>query len=111
MWHLGHEGGPRPGYDYWVSFDGHGNLFNPRLNEDGVYTKYEGYITDLLNERAVEFVSPPPDKPFPLFFPHKAVHPAAGQAADAKPTPHTGNGTKPGPPHDRHRPPLHQVVG
>jgi N-acetylglucosamine-6-sulfatase len=99
-WHMGNEGGPRPGYDYWVSFDGHGNLFNPRLNEDGVYTNYEGYITDLLNERAVEFVSRPRDKPFSLFFAHKAVHPDAVQAADGKLTLDPGNGYKPAPRHE-----------
>jgi N-acetylglucosamine-6-sulfatase len=99
-WHMGNEGGPRPGYDHWVSFDGHGNLFNPRLNENGVYTTYEGYITDLLNQRAVEFVSRKRDKPFSLFFAHKAVHPDAVQAADGKLTLDPGNGYKPAPRHE-----------
>ena len=27
-WHMGNEGGPRPGYDYWVSYDGHGRINN-----------------------------------------------------------------------------------
>ena len=29
-WHMGNDGTPRPGYDTWVSFDGHGSLVRPR---------------------------------------------------------------------------------
>ena len=28
-WHMGNDGMPRPGYDYWVSYDGHGRLDRP----------------------------------------------------------------------------------
>ncbi len=98
-WHMGNEGGPRPGYDHWVSFDGHGDLFNPKLNENGVYTRHEGYITDLLNQRAVDFVSKKRDRPFSLFFAHKAVHPDAFQAADGKLTLDANNGYKCAPRH------------
>jgi N-acetylglucosamine-6-sulfatase len=65
-----------------VSFDGHGSLFDPRLNEDGQYRQVRGYITDLLNERAVAFVEARPRRPWSLFLAHKAVHPDAHQAAD-----------------------------
>ncbi len=34
-WHMGNDGMPRPGYDHWVSFDGHGSLNDPRLNVNG----------------------------------------------------------------------------
>ncbi len=34
-WHMGNDGSPRAGYDRWVSFDGHGRLFDPELNVDG----------------------------------------------------------------------------
>ena len=36
-WHMGNDGMPRPGYDTWVSYDGHGRLNDPRLNHDGKY--------------------------------------------------------------------------
>ena len=81
-WHMGNDGQPRPGYDYWVSFDGHGRLNDPKLNEQGQYVQRTGYITDIMNAMAVDFVSRKHDKPWSLFFAHKAVHPDAEQAAD-----------------------------
>ena len=81
-WHMGNDGQPRPGYDYWVSFDGHGRLQDPKLNENGSYVQHSGYITDILNAKALEFVNRSHDQPWALFFAHKAVHPDAEQAAD-----------------------------
>jgi arylsulfatase A-like enzyme len=81
-WHMGNDGRPRPGYDHWVSFDGHGRILDPRLNENGTYAQHKGYITDLLNDMAVRFVEREHAKPWSLFLAHKAVHPDAEQAAD-----------------------------
>jgi arylsulfatase A-like enzyme len=81
-WHMGNNADPRPGYDTWISFKGHGRLYDPEFNENGTYVQHKGYITDLLNKRAVEFVDRKRDKPFALFLAHKAVHPDAFQAAD-----------------------------
>ena len=81
-WHMGNDGRPRPGYDYWVAFDGHGRLRDPRLNIDGTYVQHSGYVTDIMNDMAVEFVSRKHERPWSLFFAHKAVHPDAEQAAD-----------------------------
>jgi len=81
-WHMGNDGKPRPGYDHWVSFDGHGSLTDPKLNVNGTYVQRQGYMTDLLNEAALEYLRRPRRRPFALFFAHKAVHPDAHQAAD-----------------------------
>jgi N-acetylglucosamine-6-sulfatase len=81
-WHMGNDGRPRPGYDRWIAFDGHGRLRDPQLNIDGTYVQHRGYVTDILNDMAVEFVSRPHERPWSLFFAHKAVHPDAEQAAD-----------------------------
>ncbi|MBM3343022.1 MAG: DUF4976 domain-containing protein [Betaproteobacteria bacterium] len=81
-WHMGNDGMPRPGYDFWVAFDGHGQLNNPRLNLHGKYKQHTGYITDIMNAMAVDFVKRKHDKPWSLWFAHKAVHPDAEQAAD-----------------------------
>ena len=81
-WHMGNDGMPRPGYHHWVSFDGHGNLNDPKLNVNGKYEQRAGYMTDLLNQEALAFVERRHAKPFALFFAHKAVHPDAHQAAD-----------------------------
>ncbi|MEO7405354.1 MAG: sulfatase-like hydrolase/transferase, partial [Burkholderiales bacterium] len=85
-WHMGNDGMPRPGYDYWISYDGHGRLNDPTLNHDGKYREHKGYITDVMNEHAVSFLEQhhkkSPTQPFSLFFAHKAVHPDAEQGAD-----------------------------
>ena len=81
-WHMGNDGRPRPGYDHWVSFDGHGSLTDPRLNVNGAYRRRAGYMTDILNRAALEFVERARRRPYALFFAHKAVHPDAHQAAD-----------------------------
>ncbi|HET9670897.1 MAG TPA: sulfatase-like hydrolase/transferase [Casimicrobiaceae bacterium] len=81
-WHMGNDGKPRPGYDHWVAYDGHGRLNDPKLNENGTYVQHHGYVTDIMNRMAVEFVSKKHVKPWSLFFAHKAVHPDAEQAAD-----------------------------
>jgi N-acetylglucosamine-6-sulfatase len=81
-WHMGNDGMPRPGYDTWVSYDGHGKLMDPVLNHDGRYRSHKGYITDIMNDLAVGFLKKRRGKPFSLFFAHKAVHPDAEQAAD-----------------------------
>jgi N-acetylglucosamine-6-sulfatase len=65
-----------------VSYDGHGRIVNPRLNHDGSYREHQGYITDVMNELALEFLSRKHERPWSLFFAHKAVHPDAEQAAD-----------------------------
>src|SRR6185437_11394439 len=70
----------RLGYDRWVSFDGHGRLFDPELNVDGQRRAVPGYVTDVLNAEAVAFVERRRAKPWSLFFAHKAVHPDAHQA-------------------------------
>ena len=81
-WHMGNDGKPRPGYDRWVAYDGHGRLNDPLLNEDGKYVQRSGYVTDIMNGMAVDFVKQKHDKPWSLWFAHKAVHPDAEQAAD-----------------------------
>ncbi len=81
-WHMGNSAAPRPGYDEWFSFPGHGSLVDPEFNDNGKVVKKTGYMTDLLNERALEFVARERDRPFALFLAHKAVHPDAFQAAD-----------------------------
>ena len=81
-WHMGNDGKPRPGYDHWVAYDGHGRLNDPKLNENGTYVQHHGYVTDIMNRMAADFVTKKHDKPWSLFFAHKAVHPDAEQAAD-----------------------------
>ncbi len=73
-WHMGNDDTPRPGFDRWVSFKGQGAYTNPALNVDGKQVKAEGYMTDLLNRQALDFVKKAHSKPFALYLAHKAVH-------------------------------------
>lgn len=81
-WHMGNDDTPRPGFDRWVSFKGQGTYLNPDINEDGKSVKPSGYITDILNGYAVEFIRRKHDKPFLVYLAHKAVHPEVTQNND-----------------------------
>jgi len=73
-WHMNKGAAPRPGFNYWLSFDGQGVYIDPVLNENGTEFKKQGYITDMLTDYAVNWLNKPHDKPFLLYLSHKAVH-------------------------------------
>lgn len=73
-WAMGTEDAPRPGFDRWVSFKGQGQYFNPIFNIDGKPVQQTGYVTDLLNAQAVDFIRKRRGRPFSLILSHKAVH-------------------------------------
>jgi N-acetylglucosamine-6-sulfatase len=81
-WHMGNDASPRPGYDHWIAFRGQGKIVDPVLWENGVERTVEGYVTDLLSQRAVQYLRRKRDKPFALFLAHKAVHPDVQQKQD-----------------------------
>lgn len=66
----------RPGFDYWLGFRHQGNYFKNTFNENGREFVQEGYITDLLTDYAVAWLTGKRDKqkPFSLCLWHKAVH-------------------------------------
>lgn len=73
-WHMNSSAEPRPGFDYWLSFGGQGVYVDPVLNENGVSYQAAGYITDILTQKALDWLTRPRTKPFCLFMSHKAVH-------------------------------------
>jgi N-acetylglucosamine-6-sulfatase len=73
-WHMGNDDSPRPGFDRWVSFRGQGVYVDPEINVNGKSAKVEGYMTDILNDHAVAFLTLTRSKPFLLYLAHKAVH-------------------------------------
>lgn len=81
-WHMGNDDTPRPGFDRWVSFKGQGTYFDPDINEDGKSVKPTGYITDILNGYAVQFIKRRHEKPFMIYLAHKAIHPEVTQNND-----------------------------
>ena len=77
--HMAHKRGKkhiRPGFDYWFSFIGQGQYFNPKVNDNGIETQEEGYITDILTNKTIDWLvnKRDSDKPFSLNLWHKAVH-------------------------------------
>ena len=76
MAHLKGKAHIRPGFDYWYSFIGQGEYFDPQVNENGNEFQENGYITDILTEKAVDWLKNKrdSDKPFSINLWHKAVH-------------------------------------
>lgn len=83
-WHMGNDPTPRPGFDFWVSFAGQGKIIDPELFENGKLQKVPGYVTDLLTDRALQFLRTQRDakRPYFLYLAHKAIHPDAIQRTD-----------------------------
>ncbi|MEO1518177.1 MAG: sulfatase [Bacteroidota bacterium] len=77
-WHMGdHDDSPQPGFDHWESFKGQGTYYKPELNINGQRVQYPDstYISDLLTEHAIEWLSKRKgDKPYFIYLSHKAVH-------------------------------------
>ena len=73
-WHMERHADPRPGFDYWLSFKGQGVYNDPELNENGRVIREEGYITDILNGKAISFLQENQNDPFCLLLWHKACH-------------------------------------
>ncbi len=99
-WHMGIDETRRPGFDYWVAMRGQGEAIDPFLNEDDQTRKTQGYVTDVLTDRAVRFIEADRDKPFMLFLAHKAIHPNIMQRADGSVAAIGGGGFVPA---ERHR--------
>lgn len=84
-WHLGYKDEYNPtkhGFDeYFGELLGHSDYYT-HAYYDGTYAlrdgmepvRVEGYLTDLINRRAVEFVRKHAAEPFFLYVPHLAVH-------------------------------------
>mgnify|MGYP005710005707 FL=1 len=104
--HMAHKRGKkhiRPGFDYWFSFIGQGQYFDPMVNDNGIETQEEGYITDILTKKTVDWLENKRDsnKPFSLNLWHKAVHEKHLPAPRHKDL--FKNEKLPEPPHDTHK--------
>jgi len=81
-WHMGNDAAPRPGFDRWFCLIGQGSTFDSVVNNDGTEVQSRGYVTDVINEKALEFVRQSNSQPFFLYLSHKALHPETVQRAD-----------------------------
>lgn len=63
------------GFDEWRILPGQGVYFDPEFIENGVRTKYEGYVTDIITDKALYFLKQIDEsRPFCLLYQHKAPH-------------------------------------
>lgn len=71
-WHLKN----RPtGFDYWNILIGQGHYYNPTFVNNGDTLDYEGYVSDITTDLALDVLeNRDTDKPFCLFYHHKAPH-------------------------------------
>lgn len=81
-WHMGNDPTPRPGFDTWAGLPGQGRITNPLLWENGALAEVEGYVTDVLTDRALDFIAQEHGRPFFVMLSHKAIHPDARQLND-----------------------------
>jgi arylsulfatase A-like enzyme len=72
-WHL--KSAPT-GFDYWEVLPGQGDYYNPRFRTHGDTVRYTGYVTDVITDRALDWLQNgrDPEKPFMLMYQHKAPH-------------------------------------
>ncbi|MBN2853131.1 MAG: sulfatase [Clostridia bacterium] len=75
-WHLGQGEKHWPkNFDYYNVLPGQGDYFNPVMVENGTSKVFEGYVTDIITDKCLEFLeNRDEDKPFLLFCHHKAPH-------------------------------------
>ncbi len=83
-WHMGNDDTPRPGFDRWYCLKGQGSTFDPVVNDNGHDIETHGYVTDILNEKSLEFIRQPHSRPFFVYLSHKAMHPETSQGPDGK---------------------------
>ena len=75
-WHLGEGKAHEPsGFDFWSVLPGQGNYFDPLFIEMGEALTEEGYITDIITDKSLDWLSKADkQKPFFLMCHHKAPH-------------------------------------
>ena len=72
-----HLDGKMQGFDYWEVLPGQGNYYDPTFITEEGRTSYQGrYVTDVITERALNWLrnKRDKDKPFMLMVHHKAPH-------------------------------------
>ncbi|WP_372775993.1 sulfatase [Mangrovibacterium sp.] len=71
-WHLKSE---PTGFNHWDILIGQGTYYNPNFTTNGVLTHHEGYITNIITEKALAWLGErDKTKPFCLLLHHKATH-------------------------------------
>ncbi len=71
-----HLSGQPQGFDYWEVLPGQGRYYNPTFRTAQGRTRYKGYTTDIITDRALRWLKQKrdPNNPFMLMLHHKAPH-------------------------------------
>ncbi|WP_115460958.1 sulfatase family protein [Winogradskyella aurantiaca] len=72
-WHLKSE--PK-GFDFWEVLPDQGHYYDPEFLTENGEIKEDGYVTDVITDKAIEYLKNKRDKskPFMLMYNHKAPH-------------------------------------
>jgi arylsulfatase A-like enzyme len=63
------------GFDYWEILPGQGQYYNPPMIRNGERVKHDGYVTDIITDRTLDWLKKrDPNKPFLVMCHHKAPH-------------------------------------
>jgi len=74
-WHMGDNARPQEGFDYWFAMPTGGNRYqNPPMYFNGEKREYPGYTTDVVTDKALEFIDESKDNPFFCFVSYNAPH-------------------------------------
>lgn len=69
--HLGHK---LEGFTHYDILPGQGHYFNPNfITKDG-NTRFEGYVSDIVTDKAIDWMNANKDNPFCIVIGHKATH-------------------------------------
>ena len=71
-----HLSGKMQGFDYWEVLPGQGQYINPKFVTETGNTQYKGHSTDIITDRALNWLKTDKDKskPFMLMVHYKAAH-------------------------------------
>lgn len=71
-WHLKSD---PTGFNYWDILIGQGHYYNSRFITNGVKTNTEGYVTDIITDKGIDWLEKrDKSKPFCMLLHHKATH-------------------------------------
>lgn len=70
-WHLSDK---PMGFDYSCVLPGQGVYMNPIFHENGEAKQFDGHVTDVTTDLALQFLATPSEKPWCLLYQHKAPH-------------------------------------
>ena len=73
-WHMGSQGGKRPGFDYSASFIGQGRYVDCPIEVNGVATPSKGWVDDVTTDYAIQFIRENRERPFAMMLGYKATH-------------------------------------